>query len=103
MSYPKDMIRQKLGEREVMDYQQLITFMMEMVGTVAFAASGAMVAVDRAMDIFGVIVLGVTTAVGGGALRDVILGIVPPGHVPASGLYDRGNDHILYCFYDPVS
>lgn len=72
------MIRQKLGEREVMDYQQLITFMMEMVGTVAFAASGAMVAVDRAMDIFGVIVLGVTTAVGGGAVRDVILGIVPP-------------------------
>lgn len=61
-----------------MDYQQLITFIMEMLGTVAFAASGAMVAVDRAMDIFGVIVLGVTTAVGGGALRDVILGIVPP-------------------------
>ena len=61
-----------------MDYQQLITFIMEMVGTVAFAASGAMVAVDRAMDIFGVIVLGVTTAVGGGAIRDVILGIVPP-------------------------
>lgn len=45
-----------------MDYQQLITFIMEMVGTVAFAASGAMVAVDRAMDIFGVIVLGVTTS-----------------------------------------
>ena len=35
-----------------MDYQQLITFIMEMLGTVAFAASGAMVAVDRAMDIF---------------------------------------------------
>lgn len=34
-----------------MDYQQLITFIMEMVGTIAFAASGAMVAVDRAMDI----------------------------------------------------
>ena len=61
-----------------MDYQQLITFIMEMIGTVAFAASGAMVAVDRAMDIFGVIVLGVTTSVGGGAIRDVILGIVPP-------------------------
>ena len=30
-----------------MDYQQLITFIMEMVGTVAFAASGAMVAADR--------------------------------------------------------
>ena len=61
-----------------MDYQQLITFIMEMIGTIAFAASGAMVAVDRAMDIFGVIVLGVTTAVGGGAVRDVIVGSVPP-------------------------
>ena len=81
-----------------MDYQQLITFIMEMVGTIAFAASGAMVAVDRAMDIFGVIVLGVTTAVGGGAVRDVIL-----GNVPASGLYGRRNGHILCCFYDPVS
>ena len=40
-----------------MDYQQLITFIMEMVGTVAFAASGAMVAVYRAMDIFRLIVL----------------------------------------------
>ncbi|MFR5703421.1 MAG: trimeric intracellular cation channel family protein [Eubacterium ramulus] len=60
-----------------MDYQQLITFIMEMIGTIAFAAR-TMVAVDRAMDIFGVIVLGVTTAVGGGAVRDVILGIVPP-------------------------
>ena len=65
-------------EKKLMDYQQLITFIMEMIGTVAFAASGAMVAVDRAMDIFGVIVLGVTTSVGGGAIRDVILWIVPP-------------------------
>lgn len=65
-------------EKKLMDYQQLITFIMEMIGTVAFAASGAMVAVDRAMDIFGVIVLGVTTSVGEGAIRDVILGIVPP-------------------------
>ena len=50
---------------------------MEMVGTVAFAASGAMVAADCAMDIFGVIVLGVTTAVGGGLLRDVMAGVPP--------------------------
>ena len=70
-----------------MDYQQLITFIMEMIGTIAFAASGAMVAVDRAMDIFGVIVLGVTTAVGGGAVRDVILGIVPPAMYHCSHIY----------------
>ena len=67
MSYPKDNDKAGTGRGKIMDYQQLITFIMEMLGTVAFAASGAMVAVDRAMDIFGVIVLGVTTAVGGGA------------------------------------
>ena len=41
-----------------MDYQSIITFFMEMAGTVAFAASGAMVGVERNMDIFGVSVLG---------------------------------------------
>ena len=44
-----------------------------------FAASGAMVGAQRGMDIFGICVLGVVTAVGGGATRDIILGIVPPG------------------------
>ena len=78
-TYSKDMIRQKLGEREVMDYQQLITFIMEMIGTVAIAASGALVGSEQKMDIFGVTVLGVITAVGGGMIRDVTLGIIPPG------------------------
>ena len=62
-----------------MDYQSMFTFMLEMAGTIAFAASGAMVGAQRGMDIFGVCVLGVVTAVGGGATRDIILGIVPPG------------------------
>ena len=61
-----------------MDYQSIITFFMEMAGTVAFAASGAMVGVERNMDIFGVSVLGVVTAVGGGTIRDIVLGIIPP-------------------------
>ena len=62
-----------------MDYQSMFTFMLEMAGTIAFAASGAMVGAQRGMDIFGVCVLGVVTAVGGGATMDIILGIVPPG------------------------
>ena len=48
-----------------MDYQSIVTFVMEMAGSVAFAASGAMVGVERNMDIFGVSVLGVATAVSG--------------------------------------
>lgn len=59
------------------DIQALIVFCMELVGTIAFAASGAMVGINCKMDIFGVCVLGVVTAVGGGMTRDVILGNVP--------------------------
>jgi len=50
----------------------------ELMGTVAFAVSGAMTGLKKQMDLFGVAILGLTTAVGGGILRDVILGIHPP-------------------------
>ena len=62
-----------------MGYQETITFILEMIGTIAFAASGALVGSEQKMDIFGVSVLGVITAVGGGMIRDVTLGITPPG------------------------
>ena len=60
-----------------MDLQAYIIFCVEIMGTVAFAASGAMTGISRRMDAFGVCVLGVVTAVGGGMMRDVILGNVP--------------------------
>ncbi len=50
----------------------------ELLGVVAFALSGAMIAIRKGMDLFGVIILGLTTAVGGGSLRDIVLGITPP-------------------------
>ena len=53
-------------------------FFLELIGTVAFAASGSLTAMRRHMDLLGVIVLGVITSVGGGILRDVFLGISPP-------------------------
>ena len=53
-------------------------FFVNLVGTVAFAASGAMIGLQKKMDIFGVCILGLTTAVGGGILRDLILGLTPP-------------------------
>ena len=61
-----------------MEIQATITYIMEIIGTIAFAASGAMVGIRKRMDIFGVCVLGFVTAVGGGMVRDVILGITPP-------------------------
>lgn len=56
----------------------VLVFVLELIGTVAFAISGAIVGVKKQMDLFGVIVLGVCTAVGGGVVRDLILGITPP-------------------------
>ena len=51
---------------------------LELIGTLAFAVSGANVGVEKRMDIFGVAILGVTTAVGGGVLRDLVIGVTPP-------------------------
>lgn len=50
----------------------------EIIGTVAFAASGAVIGLEKGMDIFGVTILGLTTAVGGGVIRDLVLGNTPP-------------------------
>ena len=55
-----------------------LTFVLEMIGTVAFALSGAMVAIQKRLDLLGILVLGITTAVGGGMIRDLIIGIHPP-------------------------
>lgn len=51
---------------------------LELLGTAAFAISGAMVGVEKKMDILGIVILGMATAVGGGIIRDVIIGVVPP-------------------------
>jgi uncharacterized membrane protein YeiH len=51
---------------------------LELLGLSAFAISGALAAVRAGLDVFGVVVLGLTTALGGGIIRDVLLGIHPP-------------------------
>ena len=53
-------------------------FIIEIIGTVAFASSGALIGIRKNMDIFGINVLGITTALGGGLIRDLVLGINPP-------------------------
>lgn len=50
----------------------------DLIGTIAFAISGAFVGIHKKMDIFGVNVLAVTTACGGGMIRDLIIGCIPP-------------------------
>ena len=55
-----------------------MVFVLELLGTIAFAISGASTGIQKKMDIFGVSILAMTTAVGGGILRDIILNITPP-------------------------
>lgn len=51
---------------------------LEIIGTAAFAISGAMIAIDKGADIFGIIFLALITALGGGIIRDLLLGNTPP-------------------------
>ena len=44
---------------------EILLLIFEIIGTVAFSISGAMLGVKKVMDIFGIIILGLTTAVGG--------------------------------------
>lgn len=58
--------------------ETLIIYIMELIGTIAFAISGALIAVRRCLDLFGVVLVGCITSVGGGIMRDLFLGKFPP-------------------------
>lgn len=53
------------------------TFIIELLGTIAFAVSGAFSAMERKLDLFGVLVVAFVTAIGGGTIRDVLIGNTP--------------------------
>ena len=55
--------------------QENINFIIEILGTVAFAMSGAFAAMQKRFDVFGVLIISFVTAVGGGTIRDLLLGV----------------------------
>lgn len=65
---------------------EYLWYVFEIIGTIAFAISGALVGVARRMDIFGMTVLALATAIGGGIIRDILVGRIPPNSL-TSGLY----------------
>lgn len=84
-----------------MEAANLLVRVLDLVGTLVFALSGAMQGVRRGMDLFGVLVLGCVTAVSGGIVRDVLIGAIPPAAIAswhylalaiAAGL-------LAFCFY----
>ena len=57
---------------------ELVLTTMEIIGIIAAAIAGAMKAIDKKLDLFGVVLIGMITGLGGGVLRDVTLGCAPP-------------------------
>ncbi len=57
---------------------ETVLLILEILGTIAFAVSGTLVAIKAKFDVFGVLVVGCVTAVGGGITRDIIVGYTPP-------------------------
>lgn len=53
--------------------------LLDIIGTMAFAMSGALTAMHKKLDPFGVFIIAFVTAVGGGTLRDVLIGRTPVG------------------------
>jgi len=51
----------------------------DILGTVAFAISGVLVAMEKKLDLFGVLIIAFVTAIGGGTLRDFLIGNTPVG------------------------
>ncbi len=57
---------------------EIIWLLFDWLGTIAFALSGTLVGMSRRMDLLGVSILSLVTAVGGGMIRDVLVGMTPP-------------------------
>lgn len=52
-------------------------YVIDILGTIAFAISGVLVAMEKKLDLFGVFIIAFVTAVGGGTLRDMLIGDTP--------------------------
>jgi uncharacterized membrane protein YeiH len=84
--------------------EELLTITLNLMGTFAFGLSGGILAVRKQMDLFGVLVLSVATGLGGGILRDIILGHIPPAtlsdwrYLTAAGLAGL----LVFVWYDRV-
>lgn len=78
------MIRHRLGDSGVVDLVWDVFHIFSMIGIIAFAVSGGIVAMEEEYDILGVFVLGLVTAFGGGVIRNLLIG------VPVTTLWSQG-------------
>lgn len=64
----------------------------DLFGTLVFAISGVLVAIEKKFDLIGAIIIGIVTAVGGGTLRDVLIGETPVGWMK-----DLNYLYVIFC------
>ena len=58
-----------------------LLLVIDIVGTAVFAMEGAMAGINAGLDVFGIVVLSFVTAVGGGIIRDLLIGAIPPAAI----------------------
>ena len=66
-------------------------YIVEILGTIAFAISGVLVAMDKKMDLFGILIIAFVTAIGGGTLRDILI-----GQTPVSWMKDMTFTYVIF-------
>lgn len=77
----------------------------EIIGTIAFAISGALIGIEKKLDLFGIVFLAITTAVGGGIFRDITIGNTPPTAFlnPTSCIISIITALIVFIFYEKLN
>jgi uncharacterized membrane protein YeiH len=82
-------------------------YLVDLAGTLLFAIEGATTAVANHLDLLGILILGFTTAVGGGIIRDVLLGATPPSalrnwHYPAVAFTGAGLAFLFHTYVQEI-
>jgi uncharacterized membrane protein YeiH len=85
-----------------------LLLVIDLMGTALFAAEGASTAVQARLDVLGLLVLGFVTALGGGILRDLLIGDVPPSSIrnwiyPAVALGAGATVFLLHAYTSGVN
>ena len=66
--------------------QDRLLLVVDLIGTFVFAVEGALAGIDAGLDVFGLLVLSFVTALGGGTIRDLLIGAIPPNSIRIGGM-----------------
>ena len=70
-----------ITERFPKHSQDVLLLVIDLMGTFVFAVEGALAGINAGFDVFGLMVLSFVTALGGGTIRDLLIGATPPNSI----------------------